>query len=185
MPGSGSMPLLRIWRGTTGAAAKCCGLLMVLFIFLTPSSAQDVTFTATSMQQESCIIVVDQFGTMTTSTDMLTLSSKEAGGVGGLATVTSRKLRQNPGPRFSVTLEAPSTFTSMPVGGDAGVTFQARFSGVNISRGRNFAERNGNRRIRLRRRGTSITQITAHLIATRSTPFPGGTYSAEATLRCE
>ncbi len=137
------------------------------------------------MQQESCIIVVNSAGTMTTSADTLTLSSKEAGGVGGIATITSRKRRQNPGPRFGATLEAPSTFTSMPVGGDTGVTFLARFSGVNISRGRNFAERNGNRRIRFRRRGTAITEITAHLIATRPTPFPGGAYSAEATLRCE
>lgn len=150
------------------------------------ASAQNMNFGSSAvMGQERCTIMVTQPGTLTSSTDLLTLSSKEAGGVGGIATVTSVKLRTNPGPRFQVTLEAPTGFTSMPTGGDTGVTFSTRFSGVNISRGRNFAERNGNRPVRLRRRGTSVTQITAHLIATRPDPFPSGSYSAEATLRCE
>ena len=141
------------------------------------------------LSQETCEIVVNSAGVMTTNAGETVLSSQEAGGQGGVATVTSRKLTGNPpglGPRFSVTFEAPSTFTTMPVGGDTGVTFEARFSGVSISRGRNFNNRLGSRPIRLRRRGVSITEITGDLIATRTgSTFPAGTYSAIGTLRCE
>ncbi len=137
------------------------------------------------MSEESCTIIVNQAGTMAASSDARTLSSKLTGGIAGLATVTSRKRSQNPGARYRLTLDAPSAFTSMPVGGDAGVTFATRFSGISISRGRNFTERDGNSSVRLRRRGTSVTQITAHLIANRPDSFPGGSYSAVATLRCE
>ena len=138
---------------------------------------------------ESCEIVVHSSGVMTTNAGETVLSSQEAGGSGGVATVTSRKLTGNPpglGPAFWVSFEAPTGFSTMPVGGDTGVTFETRFSGVSISRGRNFTNRRGDRPRRLRRRGVSITQITGDLIARRTgSPFPSGAYSAVGILRCE
>lgn len=155
----------------------------------TPVFAQVPFTSGVLLNQESCEIVVNSSGIMTTNAGETVLSSREAGGQGGVATVTSRKLTGNPpglGPVFWVSFEAPSTFTSMPVGGDVGVTFEARFSGRSISRGRNFNNRAGTNPRRLRRRGVSITEITGDLIATRTgSSYPPGSYSAIGVLRCE
>ena len=144
--------------------------------------------TSATVSAESCVIQVIQNGTMTANPSSTVLSSKNAGGIGARAIVTSRKRGRgnNPGPRFRVTLEAPFSFSGAPVGGNTNVNFTTRFSGISISRGKNFAERNGTNSVRLRRHGTSVTEITGHLIATKTTgAFPSGSYSGQATLRCE
>ncbi len=178
------------WRAIALCRPVAVRLLLAVaavFAITTAAGAQTMPFASgPSISTEYCQIVINQSGVMTTNVGETVLSSKETGGSGGIATVTARRMRPSGIARFSVTLEAPTTFTSMPVGGDTGVTFATRFSGVSIYRGRNFNERRGNRRVRLRRNGDSITEITGHLIATRTgLTFPAGTYDAVATLRCE
>lgn len=125
----------------------------------------------------ACTIVVRGGGSMTQSGGGDQLSSKNTGGNYGVADVYSWR-------NYDISLDAPSFFTSRPVGGDDNVTFSASFSGTSIFRGRAFADQPGSTSVQLAR-GLSITRIHAHLTASRPDAFPSGNYSAYTILRCE
>ena len=178
----------RSWGGRLASSLAICALFSSVALNTKPASANVGLNSGIIVTDNRCEIVINSSGTLAPSADQMVLSSQETGGVGGIATVTSIKPAGGGGnPRqFTLTFEAPTTFTSMPTGGDTGVTFEARYSGVSISNGRNFGEREGSRSIPLRSTGVSITEVTGHLIATRTgTTFPQGAYSAVGTLRCE
>lgn len=125
----------------------------------------------------ACIIVIRGSGTMTQSASGDQLSSKNTGGNYGVADIYSWR-------KYDISLDAPSFFTSRPVGGDDNVTFSASFSGTSVFRGRNFADQPGSTSVQLAG-GPSVTRIHAHLTADRPDAFPSGNYSAYTVLRCE
>jgi hypothetical protein len=144
----------------------------------TQSSAATVEFSANVTPPNACTIVVQRDGLFGVSADQQILSSKLPGGQSGIADVYSSA-------NYSLTAETTGLFTTSPSGGNLNTTFEARFSGVDIFRGRTFSERNGSFQVNLRG-GTSITRANVHLIATRTgSAFPGGDYVANVTLRCE
>ncbi|MEM9332980.1 MAG: hypothetical protein AAGA53_16785 [Pseudomonadota bacterium] len=155
-----------------------------------PASSQDINFSSSPIiSGESCVIELVQEGIFGVSANERTLNSQNFGGVGAQILVTSRKrgAGDSPGPRFAITLEPPTAFTTAPPGGDDNVTWRTRFSGVSVLNGVNFNNRNGLNPRRLPRRGTSVTQITGHLRARKPAgdAFPPGNYRAEAVFRCE
>jgi hypothetical protein len=102
------------------------------------------------------------------------LSSGNAGGVNGSVTATTT------GTGFSVTTEAPSSFTLSPAGGGTNVTFVSSYSAtgvttISLSAGTTITPLN-----------LGVTAVDVHLSATKSTgSFPAGAYSAEVLVRCE
>jgi hypothetical protein len=164
------------WRASTGGAA----LLLGLGILAGPAGAtsQGVLFVGNITDANRCVVNIINDGHLALSSDMRTLSSKLAGGWGGVADVTSSRA-------YDMTVEAVPFFTQSPSGGNDNTTFEARFSGVSINKGVNFAERAGN--IPVKTLGAnSTTRITAQLIATRTgSSFPGGNYQGQVIVRCE
>lgn len=137
-----------------------------------------VFFVGSITDANRCEVNIINDGHMALSSDMRTLSSKLPGGFGGVADVTSSRA-------YDMTVEAVPFFTQAPSGGNDNTTFEARFSGVSINKGVNFAEQAGN--IPVKTKGAnSTTRITAQLIATRTgTSFPGGNYQGQVIVRCE
>ena len=166
-------------------------MLAVSFLHTgTTAQSEDIIFgSSPSLNGESCEIQVLRDGTFGVSPNFRTLNSQNFGGIGGEIQVTSRKRSQGsaPGPRFRITFEPPSSFTTAPAGGDDNVAWRTRFSGVSVSNGVNFNMRNGLNPRRLPRTGTSVTLVTGHLRARKPAGemFPTGNYVAIATFRCE
>ena len=155
----------------------------------TSANSEDMQFNTGPISfSERCIIEVQQEGTFGTSPNLRVLNSQNFGGIGAQIRVTSikRSAGSSPGARYRITLEPPSSFTVGPPGADANVNWRTRFTGTSVSNGVNFGMRNGTRARRLPRAGTSVTQVTGHLRARKTTGiFPAGTYRAEALFRCE
>ena len=176
---------LKVWR--------VCGLpIAAVFLLLQPSpsaNSEDMQFNTGPISfTERCIIEVQQDGTFGTSPNLRVLNSQNFGGSGAQILVTSikRATGASPGARFRITLEPPSSFTTAPPGGDDNVNWRTRFTGSSVSNGINFGMRNGTNARRLPRAGTSVTQITGHLRARKTSGiFPAGNYRAEALFRCE
>lgn len=139
----------------------------------------NINFGINIYQPNYCAIVVQNDGTLAADVSGHVLSSKEAGGVSGIATIYSLW-------SYDISVDAVPFFLAMPTGGDTGVTISSTFSGSAVNaRGRTFAERPGNQPVRLRR-GYSITQVTVDMAATRvGTPYPAGDYTALSIVRCE
>lgn len=153
------------------------------------SLAANVTFVGgPNISSESCQIEILRDGTFGVNPNLRAMNSRNFGGLPAEVQVTSRKFGRGagPGPRFRITLEPPSTFITAPPGGNTNLQWRSWFSGTSVSNGINFGLRNGVSGRRLPRFGTSVTLITAHLRARKSTGiFPAGTYRAEAVFRCE
>lgn len=145
-----------------------------------PAAAQtgDIPFAGVVDARDFCAIVLVDPGVLAESTDGLELSSKLAGGSAGVADIHSGKNKK-------VSVDAPTTFTTMPADGDTNVTFQTFHSGVSVKAGKNYTEVPGTKEVPITG-NDSITRVSVNLVATRTgDPFPGGTYSAVAVLRCE
>jgi hypothetical protein len=165
------------------AAASLCALACAGL----PGLGGDAAFAATSnvqfngsiAQTNICVILVNNDGRLGVNATQRQLSSKLTGGAAASADVVSTT-------NFFVSAIAAPTFTIAPAGGNTNTTLVSRYSGLNISRGRTFAERLGTSRVRLRT-GPSRTRLTVHLIANRTgaTSFPAGAYRGVVTLRCE
>lgn len=162
------------------AVARLAGIAVLLALASGPvgAASEGVPFVGNITDPNRCTINVLQDGTLGLSADGRVLSSKLTGGVGGVATVTSTR-------PYDVTADVVPFFTNFPSGGNLDTTFEARFSGRDIFRGRNFAERSGTNPVRTRG-GVSITEVTVQLIATRiGSDFPAGNYTGEVIVRCE
>lgn len=162
------------------ASVRGAALLLGLGALAGPAdaSSQGVFFVGNITDANRCTVNIISDGHLALSSDMRTLSSKLAGGFGGVADVTSSRA-------YNMTVEAVPFFTQSPSGGNDNTTFEARFSGVSVNKGVNFAEQAGN--IPVKTRGAnSTTRITAQLIATRTgSAFPGGSYQGQVIVRCE
>jgi hypothetical protein len=121
-----------------------------------------------------CALTVGTPGIIAPNANYTQLSSQNAGGSSGsVAAVTT-------GTGFSVTTEAPSSFTLSPTGGGTNVTFTSSYSAtgvttVSLSAGATVTPLN-----------VGITNVAVHLSATKSSgSFPAGAYAAEVLVRCE
>ncbi len=169
----------KIRKSITGLLARITAACVFAAIPFSPgASAQTVNFNGNIPAPNACIIIVLSDGTLAPNPTGTQLSSKNPGGVGGIARVISFT-------NYRIWLDAPAFFLSSPPGFDgSGVAFSTLFSGTSIFRGRNFTDRPGTNPRRLRR-GFSITEITADLIADNTGPYSTGNYTSYATLRCE
>ncbi len=164
-----------------------CAIMFAAAIFCSqsalmapPARAQtgSIPFAGVVDARDFCAIVLIEPGTLAPSVDGLLLSSKETGGVAATADVHSGKNKK-------VSVDAPSSFITMPPDGNTNVTFETFHSGTSILAGKNYAEVPGTKQIPVTG-NNSITRVSINLVATRTvTTFPGGDYTAEAILRCE
>jgi type 1 fimbria pilin len=142
------------------------------------STAQgSVNFWGNLTDNNACVITLVQSGALGVSTDGMQLSSKIAGGQPGIADIASMR-------NYHISVDGPSFFMEAPGGGNDAVTFTTTYSGASINRGRDFAEQPGSTQVRLRG-ASSTTRVNVHLVANKPTAFPGGTYRAITTVRCE
>jgi hypothetical protein len=142
------------------------------------SYAAGVEFTGKITVTNACTVTVRNHGALGLSADKKTLSSKISGGSSGIADVQSN------GP-YDVYAETSGKFSIFPAGGNIGTVVSSFFSGIDIYRGRNFAEQSGAIPVKLRG-GTSVTRLNVHLVANRTgSVFPGGQYQGIVVIRCE
>ena len=158
--------------------AGVCACLLAAGTPAAEAATGSVIFNGTVSVQNTCVIQVVNDGRFGVRADMRQLSSKLAGGLGAVAEITSTR-------NFRVTAIPTPTLSAFPVGGNTGVTLTSTFSGQSITNGRTFADRAGNRAIRLRN-GLGRTRLTVHMLATRAgSAFPSGYYQGEVVIRCE
>lgn len=137
-----------------------------------------VIFNGNVTVTNSCAINVINNGRFGIRPDLRQLSSKLAGGLAATAEIVSTT-------NYRVSAIPAPGLAAFPVGGNAGVTLTSTFSGQNIVNGRTFADRAGNRAVRLRN-GLGRTRLTVHMLATRAgSAFPSGYYQGVVTIRCE
>ncbi|MEM9330851.1 MAG: hypothetical protein AAGA53_05965 [Pseudomonadota bacterium] len=124
---------------------------------------------------ESCQIIIVSPGTINASIENTELSSKVYGGRAGVAQITTTNAS------YTLSIDQPLGFASMPVGGGDSVNMATFFSGNGAT---NFSETPGNVPTRLE---LGTTLIETHVIARRLSgdPFPVGNYSTQLNLRCE
>lgn len=158
--------------------AGVCACLLAPATQFAEAATGSVIFNGTVSVVNTCVITVVNDGRFGIRADQRQLSSKLAGGLGAVAEITSAR-------NFRVSAIPTPTLSAFPVGGNTGVTLTSTFSGQNITNGRTFADRAGNRAIRLRN-GLGRTRLTVHMLATRAgTAFPSGYYQGEVVIRCE
>jgi hypothetical protein len=142
------------------------------------AASENMRFRAQLSAPNACTINVIRDGDFGVSANKRVLSSKIAGGLSAIADINS-------GAAYNISAIPVNYFTLGPSGASLNTAFEARFSGVDISRGRTFAERSGSLPMLLRT-GVSITRVNVHMIATRTgSSFPGGEYEGTVVLRCE
>ena len=135
-----------------------------------------VAFGGTVALRQVCQIIVStpEGGTLAASPDLVELSSRQVGGDPGTAEVRATNAA------FSISIDSPAGFTSMPVGGDTGVTLSSTYSGAGATV---FADQPGTTAVNMKK---GLTIVSTHFIASRvGDTFPEGSYAGELTLRCE
>ena len=137
----------------------------------------NVQFGINITTNNSCVVIVRRAGTLAQNAGGNVLSSKNAGGVTGIADVFSLL-------DYQVTAEAPPFFLNSPSGANTGTTFETTFSGTSITNGINFGEQPGTTPVTLNT-GFSGTRVVVDLTATRSDGFPAGNYQTVSIIRCE
>ena len=126
----------------------------------------------------SCLIQVTQGGEMGVNGAGTEMNSKIGTGSPAKARVLSRF-------GVSLQLDTVSFFTTAPPGGNLNTTFEPTYSGTSLGgAGATFAEQPGSQPVQLSQQ-LGLTEVTAHLKATRPDGFPSGAYTALTILRCE
>lgn len=121
--------------------------------------------------QNTCAITVDNAGTLTTNVGQTQLSSENAGGAAGAATIVTTSAA------YQVSVNAPTAFDTMPAGGAAS-SFSAKYSTTGASTYSNQTVANP--------LATGTTNVQVHMAANKATgSFPTGLYAATVVLRCE
>jgi len=122
-----------------------------------------------------CQIELTRNSILTISSDFLELSSKQSGGLAGQVRVTKTGTDN-----LALSVDAPGSFTTNPLGGDTGVTITTTYLTTGAT---STPEVAGNVSTPL---ADGITLMDVNLIATRvGSPFPSGDYETTATVRCE
>jgi hypothetical protein len=119
----------------------------------------------------TCSITVVDAGTLTANVGQTQLSSENAGGSAGTATIVATSAA------YAVSVNAPLAFSTFPVGG-AATTFAAKYSTTGASTYTNATTSNP--------LATGTTNVSVNLAANKATgSFPTGLYAATVVLRCE
>lgn len=119
----------------------------------------------------TCVITIVDAGIMKGNVGLTQLSSENAGGQAGLATVATTSAA------YSVNVNAPTAFSTFPVGG-AATSFAAKYSTTGASVYTNQTAANP--------LAIGTTNVQVNLAAIKATgSFPTGTYAATVVLRCE
>ncbi|WP_246225868.1 hypothetical protein [Chelativorans xinjiangense] len=122
----------------------------------------------------TCLITIGTPGTLAASADYTMLSSTEAGGSSGTATILTT------GAGFEVSTSAPVTFVAAPAGGNDSVTFASSYSANGVT---SLLDVVGSVTSPL---GLGLTNLDVDLAATKSAgAFSAGNYTAEVTVTCE
>lgn len=135
---------------------------------------QGVAFGGTIGLNNFCQILLVQDGALAQNSDLTQLASNQPAGRPGLVEITATRAS------YQVWLDSPTGFTTMPTGGDTGVTFSSSYSLTGATSASNVT---GGTATRLK---IGQTNLAADLVANRSgDTFPAGNYSSEVTVRCE
>lgn len=135
------------------------------------AQTDDIQFDGTV--SDSCTVVADSNGTLALNGLSTILSSTEAGGSAGAATVTTNNTT------FSVSIDAITAFTTGPADADTNTTFATQYdaSGATTASGVD-----GGTSTSL---GLGVTTLSVDATATKSSgTFSAGTYQLTATVRC-
>jgi hypothetical protein len=122
----------------------------------------------------TCVITVGGSGTLAASTDYTVLGSEQTGGSAGTASVLAT------GAGFSLSADAPTSFSTAPATGNNNVVFEANYAATGAN---NIAKTDGLTKTVLSR-GTSAVTINMSGTKTSGT-FEAGPYAATVILRCE
>lgn len=130
----------------------------------------DVQFDATV--NNTCGITVNQAGLLTANVGQTSLSSLNAGGAAGQASIVTTSAA------YTVSVDQPTAFTTAPVNGGTNVSFAATYAATGAT---TVASTNAANAL-----ATGTTNVNVDLTATKSSgSFPTGTYAAVVVLRCE
>ncbi len=160
----------------TNAIGKALAICLLSASMFSTSSAsqQGIPFGVTVGVRQYCQIVVTQSGTLTTNAGLTELSSKQPGGAQGLAEITTTN------GSYWVSVDAPTTFSSMPTSGDTGVSFATSYS---LSGATTAPETAGTVTTKAKK---GVTDVAVDFVASRAgSIFPAGNYTGVAVLRCE
>ncbi|MCB1387369.1 MAG: hypothetical protein KDJ80_15635 [Nitratireductor sp.] len=157
------------WRRVV-APALCAALLLVAG--KAAAGQGSAVFTGKVGQRQYCQITIVQDGTFTADPTLSSLSTQNGGGVKAKALVDTSN------GSFDITAENPPSFSTMPSGGDTGVSFSTLY---HASGATSFSNVPGTTR-KLRK---GLTELLVDFSATRPDAFPEGDYAATVVLRCE
>ncbi|WP_025031235.1 MULTISPECIES: hypothetical protein [Nitratireductor] len=148
--------------------------LLLTTIFTAPAAAVTDTVIFNGNVISTCLITVGTPGVLGTNGALNVLSSTEAAGVSGTATVVTT------GTGFNMSTSTPAAFLVAPAGGDDDVTFSSSYSASGVT---TLLDVVGTVTSPL---GLGVTNVDVDLSATKSAGvFPAGNYTAEVTLTCE
>lgn len=122
---------------------------------------------------DSCVVAVLTSGTLAADATYTSLSSENAGGARGSATVVTTSVN------FDLQIDSPTGFSAMPAGGDTGVTYGALVSATGVTSLIDVVDG------ALSALGLGLTTLTVGATATRGAGvFPAGSYQLPVTVRC-
>ncbi|QZZ37262.1 hypothetical protein KW403_01275 [Nitratireductor kimnyeongensis] len=147
---------------------------MLSAAFIAPAAAVTNKVIFNGSVISTCLITVETPGLLSTNGALTTLSSTEAGGVSGTATILTT------GGNYSLSTSAPTSFFQAPQYGDDDVTFSTQYSASGVT---TLLDVVGSVTSPL---GFGLTNVNVDLSATKTVGvFPAGNYIAEVTLTCE
>ncbi len=131
----------------------------------------DVTFNG--LIPGVCLVTILTSGTLTPNATYTTLSSENAGGARGTATVVTTSAS------FDLQIDSPAGFSAMPAGGDTGVSYDALVSATGVTILSDIVDG------ALSALGLGLTTLNVGATATRGgDTFPAGSYQLPVTVRC-
>lgn len=135
------------------------------------AQTSDILFNGTVA--DSCTVVTDSNGTLGLNGTSTVLSSAEAGGAAGAATVTTNNTS------FSVSIDSITSFTTGPADADTNTTFATEYDASGATTASGVV---GTVATSL---GSGVTTLAVDATATKSSgTFSAGSYQLTATVRC-
>jgi hypothetical protein len=151
--------------------ALAAGALIASTGAASAQTSGDVIFNGSLL--DICVVLVTDSGTITPNGDYTELSSENAGGDRGGATITTTSAN------FDLVVDAPAAFSSAPSGGDAGVTFDALVTASGVTVLTDIVDGV------LSSLGLGLTTLQVGVTASKGAGvFPAGAYQVPVTVRC-
>ena len=157
---------------------KVSAFAAAMFVALTPIQANSATgnIPFSGSVSNSCVITVGTSGALAASTDYTVLSSTETGGAAGTATILTT------GSGFSLSADAPTSFSAAPATGNDNVSFAASYAATGAN---TIPTTDGGTATPLSRGSSAITINMSGTKSVGGETFESGTYAATVVLRCE